>query len=53
MSIVAALFLVLLYVLLQWFLCVTDLLIAYNWRFDTFNGVHLLPPKLFVESLLV
>jgi hypothetical protein len=44
-GILAALFIVLLYILIQLFLRMTDLLITYNWRFDTVNGILSFRPK--------
>lgn len=49
-GIVAAFFLGLLYVLIQWFLRVTDLLITYNWRFDTVNGVTSFRPNFDIRN---
>lgn len=47
---VAALFIVLLYVLIQWFLRATDLLITYNWRFDTENGIIRFRPNFDIRN---
>jgi hypothetical protein len=33
-NVAAGLFFVVLYVLIQWFLAATDIVIQYNWRFD-------------------
>jgi hypothetical protein len=49
-GIAAALFIVLLYALVQWFLRATDLLITYNWRFDTVNGVTNFRPNFDIRN---
>ena len=46
----AALVIVLLYVLIQWFLRVTDLLITYNWRYETLNGITSFRPNFDIRN---
>ena len=49
-GILAALFIVLLYILIQWFLRVTHLLITYNWRFETVNGITSFRPNFDIRN---
>jgi hypothetical protein len=46
----AGLFFVLIYVLIQWFLQATDVVISYNWRYDTVNGVMFCRPNFDIRN---
>jgi hypothetical protein len=50
-SLVAAMFLVSLYVFIQWFLAATDIVIGYNWRFDgDMNQPHNIRPHFDIRN---
>jgi len=46
----AGLFFVLAYFVIQWFLQATDLVVSYNWRFDTVNGVTSFRPNFDIRN---
>ena len=46
----AGLFFVLAYFVLQWFLQATDLVVSYNWRFDTVNEVTSFRPNFDIRN---
>jgi hypothetical protein len=46
----AGLFFVLAYFVIQWFLQATDLVVSYNWRFDTVNGITSFRPNFDIRN---
>jgi len=46
----AGLFFVLMYLAIQWFLRATDLVVSYNWSFDTVNGITTFRPNFDIRN---